>query len=95
MYSYFEQLEATAKWIPDNDIIASGNKVYAIVNVSVMLKHCNAELVLRKRICLHCKQTGLSKLTHLLPSGYTRTGVMYEIVTGMPKVSNQLYHVAK
>ena len=97
-----EQLEATATWDPsihdkdpsvhddknpsvyDNDI-ASGNTVYAILRVSVKLMHPpDIELVLRKRICFRIRKPGLLMKKF---SYYTRTGVMYEVVTGAPKVS--------
>ena len=50
-----------------------------------MLKHPpGIELVLRKRICFRINKT---KLKRLLPS-YSQTGVIYEVVTGTPKVNS-------
>jgi len=58
-----------------------------------MLEHPpGIELVLRKRICLRIiKKVGLgTSFMKLFSSGptHTETGVMYEVVTGIPKVSN-------
>ena len=60
-----------------------------------MLKHPpGIELVLRKRICLHViKKPGFGITIMKLFSSisyptHTQTGVMYEVVTGIPKVSN-------
>ena len=50
------------------------------------------ELVLRKRVCLRLiKKIGLgTSMMKLFTSGpsHTETGAMYEVVTGIPKVSN-------
>ena len=103
--SYYKQPEAIASWdssVHDapclNRTTASSDRVYAILRVSVMLEHPpGIELVLRKRICLRViKKVGLGtsfmKLFSYGPT-YTETGVMYEVVTGIPKVSN--YCIAK
>ena len=67
--------------------------MYAILRVSVMLTHPpGIELVLRKRISLRIiKKVGFgTSLMKFFSSGptHTETGAMYEVVTGIPKVSN-------
>ena len=64
-----------------------------------MLKHPpGIELVLRKRICLRIiKRVRIgTSIMKLFTSGssHTETGVMYEVVTGMPKVSDCKHCVA-
>ena len=100
MFSCCEQPEATASWdssVHDapglNRTTANNDRVYAILKVSVMLKHPpGIELVLRKRICLRViKKPGFGITIMKLFSSYpthTQTGVMNEVVTGIPKVSN-------
>ena len=58
-----------------------------------MLQHPpGIQLVLRKRICLRIiKKVGISTTIMKFFSShptYTQTGVMYEVVTEIPKVSN-------
>ena len=63
--------------------------MHAILKVSVMLKHPpNIELVLRKRISLRIVKKGgfVSSIKNRLSTAPTQTGVMYEVVTGKPKV---------
>ena len=100
-----EQPEAIASWdssVHDapglNCPTATSDRVYAILKVSVMLNHPpGIELVLRKRICLRIiKSVGIgTSIMKLFSSGpsHTDTGAMYEVVTGMPKVSDCM-HVA-
>ena len=71
---------------------ANNERVYAILKVSIMLEHPpGIELVLHKRICLLVVKTfGIgSTLVKLFSSGptHTQTGALYEVVTGIPKVS--------
>lgn len=99
--SHYKQPEATASWdssVHDapclNRTTASNDRVYAILRVSVMLEHPpGIELVLRKRICLRViKKVGLgtSFMKFFYGPTHTETGVMYEVVTGIPKVSNSI-----
>ena len=97
---YYAQPEATASWdssVHDapglNCPTASNDRVYAILRVSVLLHHPpGIELVLRKRICLRViKKVGLgTSIMKFFSSGpsHTETGAMYEVVTGIPKVSD-------
>ena len=97
---YYAQPEATASWdssVHDapglNCPTASNDRVYAILRVSVLLHHPpGIELVLHKRICLRViKKVGLgTSIMKFFSSGpsHTETGAMYEVVTGIPKVSD-------
>lgn len=67
----------------------SNDRVYAILKVGVMLNHPpGIELVLRKRICLRVVKKVGGFFTRLFTPAVTQchTGVMYEVVTGIPKV---------
>ena len=90
------QPEATASWdlsIHNDPCLKytthTGVRVHAILKVSVMLKHPpNIELVLRKRISLRIVKKGgfVSSIKNRLSTAPTQTGVVYEVVTGKPKV---------
>ena len=73
--------------------ITTGNneRVYIILKVGIRLKHPpGIVLYLRKRICLRIqkKPSGFASLMRKFSSKDTRTrsGVMYEVVTGLPKL---------
>ncbi|XP_055871121.1 kinesin-like protein KIF13A isoform X6 [Biomphalaria glabrata] len=81
-----------------NRITPANERVYMILKAVVRLSHPAAiELVLRKRVCINIyKKQGLSSFTNMLKNRIvgadclTASGVIYEVVSNMPKGSEDL-----
>ena len=97
-----EEIGAVASWdssIHDspylNRVTEGNERVYLILKATVRLSHPSPlDLVLRKRLAINIykKQsfTSLLKKTISRGNGVTQTGVMYEIVSNVPKASEDL-----
>ncbi len=77
-----------------NRVTPGHERVYAILKVVVVLSHpAEMELVLRKRLCFNVyKKASLAKFfvdKFLKSDGPTGTGVLYDLVAHIPKVSLQ------
>jgi len=74
-----------------NKVTSSNDRVYAVLKVRIILAHPpGIELVLRKRICLRVYKrmslgTTIMKAFMSTRDARTACGVMYEVVTGIPK----------
>ncbi|CAL1542431.1 unnamed protein product [Lymnaea stagnalis] len=81
-----------------NRITPANERIYMILKAVVRLSHPAAiELVLRKRVCINIyKKQGLSSFTNMLKNRIvgtdcpTASGVIYEVVSNMPKGSEDL-----
>ncbi|XP_059167567.1 kinesin-like protein KIF13A isoform X3 [Physella acuta] len=81
-----------------NRITPANERVYMILKAVVRLSHpATIELVLRKRICINIyKKQGLTSFTNMLKNRIVGTdclaasGVTYEVVSNMPKGSEDL-----